>query len=267
MPEGILRIMSLRLRLPVWAAVAGLLPAIMSGCMVNRTRDLPDTALRPNKYLLPSFLKGKAVKVDLEYRFATVSGGHHEGPMQMRQPWFLGISKQQRSRLYESAGKVAGLAFILELKMQGLDVNPKKPDYLLTGNVGKVDLNTYGRGTTDGHGSAGNYWESTVRYSRMSFRDAKTDRILWEGSLTSYAKLSPSPVKLDLDMFTVVSKTLTGAIYLSSAMTTGLSLATISAAKSYLLDYDANYRVNSSKFTPIEIAGRQAAGTFLEKLK
>jgi hypothetical protein len=91
--------------------------------------------------------------------------------------WHL---KGTEDMLYGNAGQLAALSFVSELKDQGLTVTlledmpsttSRDYDLLLTGQVECVILNTYGHGTKEGFGSAGNYWEATVFFSNIKLTD------------------------------------------------------------------------------------------------
>ena len=146
---------------------------VMSGCAANVTRSAPCTQLRPNMVQTPPLLKGcQLAVVQFDTSNTKIEGGHHEGLLQVRQPWIFGISKEQKEMLYGNAGQVAALSFVSELKNQGLTVtllkdmpgaSSKDFDLILTGKVERVVLNTFGHGTKEGFGSAGDYWEATDR--------------------------------------------------------------------------------------------------------
>lgn len=247
------------------------------GCMANVTRSLPSTSLQPQLNPIPQKLKiARTAVVIFESQGTKIEGGHHEGLLQVRQPWLFGLSKEQRDVLYNNAGEVAALAFALELKRQGMSIVPykewsdefvKQSDLLLTGRVDKVVINTYGRGTIEGVGSAGNYWEATVYISDIQLKDIKAEKVLWKGDLKSYAKLDNSPAKLDWDVLVLGKKLLNGALQFQKIQTSTSPLDMASAGESYVRNWEATYSMERPDITPVEVAARHAALQFLIEVK
>ncbi len=250
---------------------------VMSGCAANVTRSAPCTQLRPNRVQAPPLLSGcRLGVVQFDSENTKIEGGHHEGLLQVRQPWIFGISKEQKEMLYGNAGQLAALAFVSEVKDQGLTVDLVKDmpsastkdfDLMLTGKVERVILNTYGHGTKEGFGSAGNYWEATVLFSGIQLKDMRSNRIFRINDIQSYAKLEDSPAQLDWTMLTVAVKSLQGALYLYQMQTASSALTAASKGKKYVETWKADYTLDNYMVSPIEVAARHAAARFLQEVK
>jgi len=250
---------------------------IVSGCAANVTRSAPCTRLHPNRVQAPPLLSGCRLGVlQFDSENTKIEGGHHEGLLQVRQPWIFGISKEQKEMLYGNAGQVAALSFVSELKNQGLTVTLHKDvaggssqdfDLLLTGKVERVILNTYGHGTIEGFGSAGNYWEATVLFSDIQLKDMRSHKAFRVNDIQSYAKLEDSPAKLDWTMLTVAVKSLQGALYLHQMQTATSALTAVSKGKKYVETWKADYTLDDYVISPIEVAARHAAAQFLREVK
>ena len=248
----------------------------LCGCAANLTRSLPCTQIRPNIVNIAAQLKASKVgMVPFVSKTTRIEGGHHEGLLQVRQPWIFGISKEQRELLYGNAGELAALSFASELKNQGLsvtlledvaDATSEQCDFLLTGKVELVTLNTYGHGTKEGFGSAGNYWEATVVFSNLQLTDTRSNRDFHVDDIKSYAKLDNSPTKLDWTMLTVAVKSLKGAFYLHQMQTASNPLKAGSKAKAYVETWKADYTVDEYTISPIEVAARHAAAQFIQQI-
>jgi hypothetical protein len=148
---------SLRKNLLLGGLLLLLGPYVLSGCAANVTRSLPVTQVRPSMVDIAPSLKSSRLGIVLfAHKDTKIEGGHHEGLLQVRQPWIFGISKAQKDMLYGNAGELAALSFASELKYQGLSVtllqdtreaSSNNSDLLVTGKVERVILNTYGHGT------------------------------------------------------------------------------------------------------------------------
>ena len=250
---------------------------VMSGCAANVTRSAPCTQLRPNMVQAPPLLKGcQLAVVQFDSENTKIDGGHHEGLLQVRQPWIFGISKEQKEMLYGNAGQLAALSFVSELKNQGLIVtllkdmpgaSSKDFDLMLTGKVERVILNTYGHGTKEGFGSAGDYWEATVLFSNIQLRDMRSNKVFKPDTIQSYAKLKDSPAELDWTMLTVAVKSLQGALYLYQMQTAASTLAAVTKGKKYVETWKADYTLDNYVISPIEVAARHAAAQFLQEVR
>jgi len=267
---------SLRRNLLLGGLLLLLGPYVLSGCAANITKSLPATQVRPGIVDIAPNLKSSRLGIVLfAHKDAKIEGGHHEGLLQVRQPWIFGISKAQKDMLYGNAGQLAALSFVSELKDQGLTVTlledmpsttSRDYDLLLTGQVERVILNTYGRGTKEGFGSAGNYWEATVFFSNIKLTDVRSQKGFPVGDIQSYAKLENSPAKLDWTMLTVAVKSLQGALYLSQMQAASSALAAASKGKKYVETFKADYTVDEYMISPIEVAARHAAAQFLQRI-
>ena len=250
---------------------------VISGCAANVTRSAPCTQLRPNMVQAPPLLKGcQLAVVQFDSEDTKIEGGHHEGLLQVRQPWIFGISKEQKEMLYGNAGQLAALSFVSELKNQGLTItllkdmprpSSKDFDLILTGKVERVILNTYGHGTREGFGSAGDYWEATVFFSNIRLRDMRSNKILKADTIQSYAKMKDSPAELDWTMLTVAVKSLQGALYLYQMQTASSALTVVTKGKKYVETWKADYTLDNYVISPIEVAARHAAAQFLQEVK
>lgn len=250
---------------------------VISGCAANVTRSAPCTQLRPNMVQAPPLLKGcQLAVVQFDSEDTKIEGGHHEGLLQVRQPWIFGISKEQKEMLYGNAGQLAALSFVSELKNQGLTVtllkdmpraSSKDFDLMLTGEVQRVILNTYGHGTREGFGSAGDYWEATVFFSNIRLRDMRSNKVFLLDDIKSYAKLQDSPAELDWTMLTVAVKSLQGALYLYQMQTASSALTVVTKGKKYVETWKADYTLDTYVISPIEVAARHAAAQFLQEVK
>lgn len=253
------------------AVLLALLPA--SGCTAIKmggTRSLPPTTL-PDKVTLSSTIEHMAVEFEpFEISSASVSGGHYEGLLQVRQPWIWGLSDGQRAEMYDDLRNVARYALINEFIRLGLKVHVPEEhttklnvtdmktgekgtqvSLAIRGTISSIEMNTYGRGLTgtfEGYGSAGNYWEAEISFTDIVVADAKGSPI-WKGNLTNYCKLATSPVKLDWTMFTLISKSLKMSTINGNPLS---SAEAISASK-------ADYQLQATQTNPVEIAARLAA--------
>jgi hypothetical protein len=250
---------------------------LLSGCAANVTRSLPCTQVHPGIIDTAPYVKGSHLGiVPFESAETEIGGGHHEGLLQVRQPWIFGLSKEQKEILYGNAGELASLAFAYELKRQGIRMSlledrgePSSSgcELLLTGKVEQVILNTYGHGTKEGYGSAGNYWEATVSFSNVTLNNMRSNKVLWAGDIQGYAKLENSPAKLDWTMLTVALKSLQGALYLQQMQAAASPLSAMSKGKSYVQTWEADYTIDRYEVSPIEVAARHAAAQFLQNIR
>jgi hypothetical protein len=252
-------------------------PYLISGCAANLTRSLPCTKLHPDIIDTAPRLKGSHFDIVLfDSKEAKIEGGHHEGLLQVRQPWIFGLSGTQKEMLYGSAGELAALSFASELKNQGLhvtllkdveNIDSRRCDLLLTGKVERVTLNTYGYGTKEGFGSAGNYWEATVFFSNIQLKHMRSNKVFWIDDVQGYAKLENSPAKLDWTMLTVAVKSLKGALYLQQMQAASSLLTAASKLKGYVENWEADYTLDHYEVSPIEVAARHAAAQLLRNMK
>jgi len=254
-----------------------LISYLLSGCAANLTRSIPVTPIHPDIIGLEPRFKNIHLGIQLfENKDAKIEGGHHEGLFQVRQPWIFGISKAQKEALYGNAGQLAALAFASELKNQGFNVtlfeDGLKPDpnghgLLLTGKVERIVLNTYGRGTKEGFGSAGDYWEASVYFSDIVLEDNISKKVYWSGNLQSYAKLENCPAKLDWTMLTLAVRIIKGSLYLYQMQTASSTLSALSKGKSYVKNWEAEYELEAYDVSPIEVAARHASAQLLKNIR
>ena len=174
----------------------------------------------------------------------------------MPQPWIFGLKPEQKKLLYDNAAEVAALAFAAEIQRQGLTVRAEAPDFTLAGTVRSVAVDTYGHGTVEGFGSAGDYWEARIVFAGLRLVETRSGRVLWQGDQSGYAKLSPCPAHLDWTMLTLVEKTLRGQALLAGGLKN---------ANDYLHNFEGSYTVDAKAATPIELAARVAASEWLAK--
>ncbi|OQY15551.1 MAG: hypothetical protein B6I32_06830 [Desulfobacterium sp. 4572_20] len=127
-------------------------------------------------------------------------------------------------------------------------------------------LNTYGHGTKEGFGSAGNYWEATVFFSNIQLKDTQSNRVFRVDDIQSYAKLENCPAQLDWTMLTVAVKSLQGALYLYQMRAASSPFTAISKGKKYVETWKADYALDKYVVSPIEVAARHAAAQFLQRL-
>jgi hypothetical protein len=206
-------------RFPTRSILHGLalgLALALAGCAGTGTREMPATEL-PAATPARGALAGQSLAAEgLAADAAEVSGGHHEGILQVRQPWIWGLSDEQKAALYGDAREIARLAFLDELKRHGLKVRldgdgGKAAGLALSGRLASIELNTYGRGLSgrfEGFGSAGDYWEARVRFVDLELREAKTGTALWRGDLARYAKRPDSPAKLEYSHWDLLANSL-----------------------------------------------------------
>jgi hypothetical protein len=245
----------------IWAALFVLLAVLefQTGCGL---RTVEATPMPKAQASLPAQVQGKTVSVALAFNAAKVKGGHHEGLLQVRQPWFMGLTSEQRHLLYDNAGQVAALGFAAGLKDQGLVVQPEQAAYLLGGTVRVVTMDTYGHGSKEGFGSAGNYWEAKVEFSELKLTEALTGRVLWEGSQEGYARLTPCPLHMDWGILKVLVQTMSTSLQLSTPK--GLLNQVVS--RDAFDGYEGSFKLEDVTATPIEVAARQAAVEMLGKV-
>jgi hypothetical protein len=233
---------------------------LMAGCMAGKTRSLPFTEFPPADATPITHLKRSTIAIQpFDISSTEIAGGHHEGLLQVRQPWIWGLSKEQQEVLYGDLGNVVRYAIIDELLKRnqhviilGQGFQTRKPDYTVTGAVRSVELNTYGQGTREGFGSAGNYWEVTLELGDIVIVRSRDNAMVWKGEVTEYCKLPDSPAKLDWTIFTVLQKSLQEGLALSKGVTTG-------AIQDVVETSAATYEIGPMQKNPVEIASRLAA--------
>ena len=249
--------------LPLAAAAA---MAVQFGCAPAPAPKTEPAPVPQVQALVPAAVRGKRVAVAMDVQETQIKGGHHEGLLKVRQPWIFGLKPEQKALLYDNAAQVAALAFSAELQQEGLVVDPAKAEFTLAGTVQTVTLNTYGHGTVEGLGSAGDYWEATVAFSQVRLTENRTGRVLYEGQPTGYARLSPCPAHLDWTNLDVLTKSLKGAMILSKLKTVHDPSGLIKGGKDYLYNFEGTYTLDKPPVTPIDLAGRQAAASMLAQV-
>jgi hypothetical protein len=248
-------------------ALASLLSILfLNGCMAGKTRSLPFTEYPPSSADIAYLKKATIAVQPFDISSTVFTGGHHEGLMQVRQPGIWGLSKEQQKILYGDLGNIVRYAFIDELMKRnqrviilGQSFPTRKPDYTVTGAVRSVELNTYGQGTREGFGTAGNYWEATVELADVAIIRSSDNAQVWRGDMTEYCKLADSPAKLDWTIFTVLQKSLQEGLALSKGITPGGVQEAIETSA-------ASYEVGPVQKTPVEIASRLAALDVLRRI-
>ena len=262
-----------------WTKLIGysvFLVLVVTGCATIGTKDLPVSDVTQVKVDIPEGISDRTVAVYLAYEDARIKGGHHEGLMQVRQPWIFGMSKHQKEILYGEAHEFARNAFISELLRQGVLVTPFEEkdqsrlsdyDILVSGSIEKIILNTYGRGTVEGFGSAGDYWEAKILLEDVTVTDQRSDEILYQGEIETYAKLRPCPVQLKWNFMTMINKSLSSSTRLPEVGSANTAVQSLSKGTSFAKTWDAAYFIDGYKTTPIEVAARQAACELLMRSK
>jgi hypothetical protein len=250
-----------------FAALASLLSILfLNGCMAGKTRSLPFTEYPPSSTDIAYLKKATIAVQPFDISSTVFTGGHHEGLMQVRQPGIWGLSTEQQKILYGDLGNIVRYAFIDELMKRnqrviilGQSFPTRKPDYTVSGVVRSVELNTYGQGTREGFGTAGNYWEATVELADVAIIRSSDNAAVWRGDMTEYCKLADSPAKLDWTIFTVLQKSLQEGLALSKGITPGGVQEAIEISA-------ASYEVGPVQKTPVEIASRLAALDVLKRI-
>jgi hypothetical protein len=245
------------------------------GCVTTQ-RKIPFTPPFPEQVSYSESLKKSTLAVLLfDTGNTKISGGYHEGLLQVRQPWFIGLSKEQRKALYDKAPELAALSFVSELKNQGIqvllvenrkDLDSLSTDWLLTGKMSAIKLDTFGSGTKEGFASAGDYWDTTLNFSALCLTDIKNNKILWQGDIQKYAKLPHCPVRLDMTVFGMISRLFKGTLLMTQLQTTSSPLDFASKGKDLVSLVKAEYHFEKYPVSPIETAARHAACVFLEKI-
>lgn len=258
--------MSISQKPRAWLILAGLLLStlFMTGCMANKTRYQPATELAPYEGFRA--VKHSIAITPFDIGAAAVTGGHYEGLLQVRQPWIWGLSDAQREALYGDLGNVVRYAFIDELAkrnqriiISGPGVRSGDAEYTVTGSVRAIELNTYGQGTREGFGSAGNYWEATIELTDVTVVRTSDRAVVWSGGVTQYCKLQDSPAKLTWTMFTLMRKSLENSVALSAGLTPA-------GVKRMVENTAGEYDLDQTRRTPVEIAARLAAIEVLKHL-
>lgn len=254
-----------------------------SGCTAVKagaTRKLPATTY-PVKTEIPEKLKTLGIAIEpFDTESTDIGGGHYEGLLQVRQPWFFGLSAEQKNVLYGNLREVTKYALIDEFVRQGFRVHipeahrahlliPK--DRLLenetgaalkiTGRIRSIELNTYGRGlggTMEGMGSSGNYWETEIAFSDVSVVDRRTGVRIWNGEFKTYCKLENCPMKLDWTMLTLITKSLDSMKGLSKG-----PLGMVDA----VYGFRADYLMEPADQTPPDIAARIGSLTIVDRIR
>ncbi len=234
------------------------LVVMLAACANNATRHTPVTPMEPPRVEVPRFLREVPVAVELEVGATEISGAHHEGLLQVKQPGLFGLSDEQKQQLYGSAKELTVLGVIAELKRQGLDVRlgtASADGAKIAGRVGRITLNTYGDGI-GGFGSAGDYWEARLELDGVTLWRRGGTREL--GRIEAYAKLSPSPAKMGW------AAALQSIIAMAQIMASMAQLAagSISGTSFPAMTYD----LETTPHSPVEIAGRHAAAEILRRL-
>jgi hypothetical protein len=252
-----------------YRALANLVLSVLflTSCMAGKTRSLPFTEFPPADSADVAHLKRSTIAIQpFDISSTEITGGHHEGLMQVRQPWIWGLSKEQKEVMYGDLGNVVRYAFIDELLKRnqrviilGQDLPTRKPTYTVTGSVQTVELNTYGPGTREGFGSAGNYWEATIKLGDVVIVRSRDNATVWKGDLTEYCKLPDSPAKLDWTIFTVLQKSLQEGLALSKGVTVGALQDAVDTSA-------ASYEIGPIQKNPVEIASRLAALSILQRI-
>jgi hypothetical protein len=244
----------------IWAAF--LLFSTLSLQVACGLRTVEATPLPRAQASLPARLQGKRIKVALDFQATQVKGGHHEGLLQVRQPWFMGLTSAQRHLLYDNAGQVAALGLAAGLQAQGLVVQPDQADFILEGTVQVVTMNTYGHGSKEGFGTAGNYWESKVEFTGLRLAEAATGRVLWEGVQEGYARLTPCPLHMDWGILKVMVKTMSTSL----ALSTPKGVLNQVVSQDAFQGYDGSFVLDQVTATPIDVAARLAGAELLGKV-
>ena len=225
-------------------------------------RTVESTPMPRAQASLPARLQGLRIKVALDFHATKVKGGHHEGLLQVRQPWFMGLSSAQQHLLYDNAGQVAALAFAAGLQAQGLVVQPDQAEFILEGTVRVVTVNTYGHGSKEGFGTAGNYWESTVAFTDLKLAETATGRVLWEGTQEGFARLTPCPLHMDWGLLKAMIK----ALSTSLEMSTPKGMLNQVVSRDAFQAYDGSFVLEKITATPIDVAARLAAAEMLGRV-
>ncbi len=243
-------------------AVIGIL-VLMTGCASTRDAPFSVTTAPPP---VRGALHGMVLYAEpLRMAQTAVTGGHHEGMAQLRQPWIWSISASQRDTLYSSLKDLAQFAFLDELKRLGLKVRlgelpgASAGGWQMSGELKSIELNTYGRGLSgafEGFGSAGNYWDARIVLAGVKLVDAKRGDVVWQGDIDQYAKLPGSPVKLDMTHFDLLANSL--KMSLAGANPLKVAQATYKSK--------ADYSVESPRDNPVELAARQGARDLVKRL-
>jgi hypothetical protein len=239
----------------------------LTGCMAGKTRSMPFTEFPPADAVHITHMKRSTIAIQpFDIASTVITGGHYEGLLQVRQPWIWGLSESQREVLYKDLGNVVRYAFIDELLKRnqrmvvlGQGLQTRKPDYTITGTVRSVELNTYGQGTREGFGSAGNYWEASVELGEVVIVRSRDNATVWQGDVIEYCKLPDSPVKLDWTIFTVLQKSLQEGLALSKGVTAGALQDAVETSA-------ATYEIGPVQKNPLEIASRLAALEVLRRI-
>jgi len=254
-----------------------------SGCTAVKagaTRKLPATTY-PVKTEIPEKLKTLGIAIEpFDTDGADIGGGHYEGLLQVRQPWFFGLSAEQKTVLYGNLRDVTKYALIDEFVRQGFRVHipeahrahlliPKGKlldketgaALKLTGRIRSIELNTYGRGlggTMEGMGSSGNYWEAEIAFSDVSVVDRRNGVRIWNGEFKTYCKLENCPMKLDWTMLTLITKSLDSMKGLSKG-----PLGMVDA----VYGFRADYLMEPADQTPPDIAARIGSLTIVDRIR
>jgi len=239
---------------------------LLIGCMAGSTRSLPFTEYPPADAI---YLRGGKFPIEVspfDISSTEIRGSHYEGLLQVRQPWIWGLSEEEKKTLYGNLANIVRFAFIDELLRRdqriiipGYSASTERIDYAITGTVRSVELNTYGQGTREGFGSAGNYWEATVEVADVAIVRYSDKKTIWQGDITQYCKLAGSPVKLDWTIFTVIRKSLENGLTLSKGATPG-------RVEKMVENTSGDYELEPVNQNPVEIAARLAALDVLKRI-
>lgn len=199
-----------------------LLPILCAGCTLGAgTRNEPTTTLPLPIVTLPLPEGTRIGLIPFQLSDGVICGGHHEGLLQVRQPWQWGPTPEQNAQMRGDIKQIVIHSITDELKRQGLTVVEidrtalteseawkaavESCDLILSGTVGRVEFNTYGQGA-GGFGSAGDYREAYVTLEGSSLYDCRSHKQVWTGGGEGYAKLPGSPLTLDWTFKEVIDK-------------------------------------------------------------
>lgn len=244
---------------------------VLVGC--SMTRGVPFTDMPPSLQLGKDISKLKVAVVLFDVKDTDISGGHHEGLLQVRQPWIFGLSKEDKEALYSGLPDTVRYSIASEFARQGMKVvvlegeSPEMfywPDIVINGRVAGIELNTYGHGTIEGFGSAGDYWESTITLDDVAVYGKKDRAVMKIGRLVGYAKLPESPATLSWTMFTLLSKSLKASLNMARASE---PLEVAGAVRNTVYTFKGDYILRPKDVTPAEVAARNLAVEIIKRIQ
>ena len=103
----------------------------------------------------------------------------------------------------------------------------------------------------EGFGSAGDYWEAKVFFADIKVEDTTSNEMLFNGTMETYAKLKPCPVKLDWTFLSLVNRSLNSSFQMQEIRQAKTAAQAVSKGKAYF-QYWFNPEPNNRSLESLE---------------